>query len=82
MAVCERLRQKGLVSKAAAMVLYAMAAEGLSYEAARNAYAEWTDQAPEQVQAVLCYDVLKAGLDGMPGGLFEEMVGEGGLCEN
>lgn len=78
MTVCEKLRQKGIVSKAAAMVLYAMAAEGLSYEAARDAYAEWTDQAPERVQSQLCYDVLLAGLDGSPASLFEEMAGKGG----
>lgn len=83
MTCCEKLRERGVVSKQASMVLYAMAAEGLSYEAARDAYADFTGQAPEQLQASLCYDVLRAGLDGMPAALFAEMIGEGGgLDEN
>ena len=73
---CEALRQTGIVSRAAGMVLYAMAAEGLSYEAARDAYAEFVGVAPEQLQAALCYDVLKAGLDGMPAAIFEELLKE------
>lgn len=64
------------------MVLYAMALEGLSYEEARDVYAEYSGQAPEQLQASLCYDVLRAGLDGMPSALFTEMIGKGGEDED
>ena len=82
MAICEILRARGLVSKAAAMVIYAMVTEGLSFEAARDAYAAFVDDAPERVQSVLCYDVLRAGFDMMPAELFREIVGEVGKVEN
>lgn len=76
MAVCEKLRQIGIVSRPSAAVLYAMAENGLSYEEARDTYAEFAGRAPEQVQATLCYDVLKAGFDGMPAQIFVELLGE------
>lgn len=77
MAICERLRRKGIVYKAAAMVLYAMVTEGVSYEVARDAYADWIGTEPEKLQSMLCYAVLKAGLEGSPARILEEMAGEG-----
>ena len=77
MTVCEKLRARGLVSKPAAMVLYAMVAEGVTYEAARDAYAEYVGEAPERMQSTLCYDVLRAGLEESPAAIFAEMAGEG-----
>ena len=76
-AICERLRKVGLCSRAAAMVTYAMAVEGLTYEAARDVYAEWIGEAPERLQADLCYDVLQAGHEVSPAKLLGDLIGEG-----
>ena len=57
------LAAKGLRYKAASMILYAMAVEALTYEEARDIYAEWVGDAPERVQASLCYEVLSAGME-------------------
>ena len=56
--VTEWLRGEGLQSRAAAYVLYAMAAEGLTYQAALQAYAEFIDDAPQRVHAQICYAIL------------------------
>lgn len=82
MAVCEKLRQVGIVSRTSAAVLYAMVENGLSYEEARDTYAEFAGRAPEQVQSDLCYDVLRAGFDGMPAQIFAELRGEVSGIEN
>ena len=76
MSICEMLRARGIVTKSAAMVLYAMVAEGLTYEAARDAYAEYVGEAPERLQSALCYEVLRAGLDRSPAAIFAEIAGE------
>lgn len=82
MAIWERLRQRGIVSQAASMIIYAMVTESVSYQVARDGYADWCGRAREQVQADLCYDVLKAGYDTMPAQLFAEIIGEVGPYEN
>lgn len=76
MLVCEKLRVAGIFTRQAAAVLYAMALNGINYEAARDAYADFAGLAPEQLQAALCYDTLKAGYDISPGELFAQLLGE------
>lgn len=76
MSVCEKLRVAGIVTRQAAAVLYAMALHDISYAAARDAYADFMGIAPEQLQAALCYDTLKAGYDGSPEELFSQLIGE------
>lgn len=73
-AICRHTDARGLLSRAAVMVLYAMAAEGVTYEEARNAYAEWIGEPPERLQADLCYDILRAGYEVPPAKLFAEII--------
>jgi hypothetical protein len=76
MSVCEKLRVAGIVTRQAAAVLYAMALNDISYEAARDAYADYMGIASEQLQAALCYDTLNAGHDISPEELFSQLMGE------
>ena len=68
------LAAKGLRYKAASMILYAMAVEALTYEEARDIYAEWVGDAPERVQASLCYEVLSAGMEIPPAKLLGDFL--------
>lgn len=61
--VTEWLRDEGLCSRAAAYILYAMAAEGLNYQTALRAYAEFINDAPERVHAQICYAILCTNYD-------------------
>ena len=60
-----------------------MVTNGLTYEQARDFYAEFLHTSPEQAQAALCYATLRAGFDGMPGeiltALAEEVKHENGV---
>lgn len=70
------LMEKGLRHRAASMILYAMAVEALTYEEARDIYAEWVGVAPERVQSSLCYDVLSAGMEIPPAKLLGDFLEE------
>ena len=76
MVICEKLRAKGIVEKSVVMVVYAMITNGLTYEQARDFYAEFIGTSREQAQSGLCYATLRAGYDGMPGQILTEIAEE------
>lgn len=62
--------------KAFCYILYIMATENASYIAARNFYSEWVDDAPERVQAAICYELLRTGREETPEHFFNRLLKE------
>ena len=76
LAVLDWMDGRGLKSKAAGFILYAMAAEVITYEEARDIYAEWLGDAPERVHASVCYDILRSGAEIPPAKYLQELLEE------
>lgn len=75
----EWLRDEKIVSRPAALILYAMASEGYSYKEALNAYCECFNAVPERVHPWICYAILDAGLDEGPETILQTFIDERGL---
>lgn len=74
--VTEWLRDEKMLSKAAAYILYAMAAEGLSYRDALRIYAEFIDETPTRVHSQICYDILCTDYECGPETFFQTFLEE------
>ena len=80
--ILERLYSYGIMTRRAVFIVFAMADLGESFTDARDHYAAWAEQAPEQIQAGLCYDTLSAGFDGTPEQILTDIVKEVKAIEN
>ena len=74
--VKEWLCDEKMLTRAAACILYAMAAEGLSYREALLVYADYIDDAPERIHSQLCYSVLCTDYDSGPETFFQTFLEE------
>lgn len=75
-AIVDRLQAEGIRSRSLAMVVFAMALVNISYSEAVRYYSEWREEAPERIQAQLCLDVLRAGLEVAPELLAKKILEE------
>lgn len=74
--VCEWLREEHIRSKAAAYILYAMAAFKKTYKEALHICADFVGDAPQRVHAQICYAILCTDYECGPETFFQTFLEE------